>query len=184
MMAETNWSLQFNYNETDRLQIVEMPYTHTNGKELSMLVILPKGDNLTAVENSLDAKNLSVLRNGLHPEIVFISLPRYKIETQYKMDPFLKNMGMPAAFADADFSGMDGTKNLSINSIIHKAYVDVDEKGTKAAAATAISVGEYSAEGEYREPILFIADHPFLFIIQDEESGNILFMGRVMNPNA
>jgi serpin B len=185
MMVDANWSLQFNYNETDQLQIVEMPYTRSTGKELSMLVILPKGDNMTPVETSLDAQNFSKLRNALQPKLVFIWLPRYKITTQYQMDPILKSMGMPDAFTgNADFSGIDGTRNLHISTVIHKAYVDVDEKGTKAAAVTAISMVEHSGyHEETREPIIFNADHPFLFIIQDRENGNILFMGRVMNPN-
>ncbi|MDD1712662.1 MAG: serpin family protein, partial [Methanoregulaceae archaeon] len=145
-----------------------------------------KGDNLTAVEDSLDANNLSLLRKSLQPRLVFIYFPRFKMEPQYQMDSVLKNMGMPTAFTNkSDFSGMDGTRNLSISTIIHKAYVDVDEKGTRAAAATVVHMNkEQSGAAEYPEPVIFRADHPFLFIIQDKESGNIIFMGRVMNPNA
>lgn len=186
MMAETNYSLQFNYAATDRLQIVEMPYKNSTGRELSMLVILPKGNNLTAVEDTLDAKNFSVLRKSLQSKLVFIYLPKFKMETQYKMNSTLQNMGMPTAFSEhADFSGMDWTNNLSISEILHKTFIEVDEKGTKAAAVTFVrSDMEHSGYVEYPEPVIFLADHPFLFIIQDRETGNILFIGRVMNPNA
>ena len=185
MMAQTSESLKFNYTETDQLQMVEMPYNHGTGLELSMLVILPKGDNLSAVEHSLDTTFISGLRNGLQPQLVYIYLPKYRIETQYRMDPVLRDMGMPTAFSSqSDFSGMDGSRNLSISTVVHKAYIEVDEKGTKAAAATGVVMVLGQAYHEPENPILFRADHPFLFIIQDRESGNVLFMGRIMNPNA
>ena len=102
------------------------------------------------------------------------------------MDPVLKNRGLSTAFTqNADFSGMDGSGNLFIDTIIHKAFVNVDEKGTQAAAASANSMGgEQSGAAPPVEPIIFNADHPFIFVIQDKENGNILFIGRVMNPNA
>jgi serpin B len=88
-------------------------------------------------------------------------------------------MGMPSAFGNADFSGIDGTKNLVISDVIHQAFVKVDEKGTEAAAATAIVMKETSAMIQRNE---FIADHPFIFLIQDKETGNILFFGKMKNP--
>jgi len=185
MMAEENSHIYFNYYENDLLQIVEMPYLHDNGNALSMLVILPKGDNLTVVENSLDAKNLSGLRDSLKREHVYIYLPKYRIETQYDMNTVLEEMGMPTAFSPyADFSGMDGTRYLFISKIVHKAYIDVNEKGTEAAAATADVVELQSAPLTPPKIYSFVADHPFLFIIQERENGNIFFIGRVMNPNA
>ena len=186
MMAAKDSSHTFDYTETDRFQSVELPYTHISGKELSMIVILPKGDNLTAVENSLDAENFSSVRKSLNPRLVFVFLPKFRIDTQYNMDPVLKNRGLSTAFTqNADFSGMDGSGNLFIDTIIHKAFVNVDEKGTQAAAASANSMGgEQSGAAPPVEPIIFNADHPFIFVIQDKENGNILFIGRVMNPNA
>lgn len=205
MMTHEGKVNMFNYTETDRLQAVEMPYSYSSGRELSMLVILPKEEpdipadiaaghppgslrldafyyNLTAVEESLDGKKISELRAAMRPELVVISMPKFKFETQYEMTPVLENMGMPVAFTDeSDLSGMDGTRNLSIDTILHKAYVDVDEKGTTAAAATAVGFGLNQASGP--TVITFNANHPFIFIIQDRENGNILFIGRVMNPN-
>jgi serpin B len=92
-------------------------------------------------------------------------------------------MGMPTAFTDtADFSGMDGTKNLFISDVIHQAFVDVTEEGTEAAAATAVVI-KLAAAPANPEPVpVFRADHPFIFFIQDDETGSILFMGRVVNP--
>jgi serpin B len=185
MMAEQNSHLYFNYYENDLLQIVEMPYLYDNGKALSMLVILPKGNNMAVLENYLDAKNLSGLRDSLTREHVFIFLPKYRIETQYDMNPVLEEMGMPTAFSPyANFSGMDGTQHLFISKIVHKAYIDVNEKGTEAAAATADVVELQSAPMTPPKIYSFVADHPFLFIIQERENGTILFIGRVMNPNA
>jgi serpin B len=91
-------------------------------------------------------------------------------------------MGMPAAFSDkADFSGMDGTKSLSISDVVHKAYVDVNEEGTEAAAATAVVMRLTAVVDE--EPVpLFMADHPFIFLIEDTDAGNILFMGKLSDP--
>lgn len=96
----------------------------------------------------------------------------------------LRKMGISNAFRKgvADFSGMDGTKNLYISEVIHKAFVEIDEKGTEAAAATATFVGWGSVGSPEKIPV-FRADHPFIFIIQQKETGNILFMGRINNPN-
>jgi serpin B len=107
-------------------------------------------------------------------------MPKFEFDTKYFMKDTLSAMGMPTAFEwpGADFSGMDGSKNLYISSVIHQAYVKVDEKGTEAAAATAIIVGY----GSVAPRSVFRADHPFIFIIQERETGNILFLGRVVDP--
>ena len=96
------------------------------------------------------------------------------------MSETLKKMGMPTAFSSAaDFSGMDGTRSLAIQTVIHQAFVDVNKEGTEAAAATSVAVAETSA----KPPVpVFRADRPFLFMIQDIEHGNILFLGRVADP--
>jgi serpin B len=176
-----------NYYEDDRLQAVEMPFTMNFARRSSMLVILPRGNNLTAVEKSFDTKDLTALRASLRPAIVYIDIPRYRVETEYQMQSVLGDMGMPGAFSgDADFSGINGTRDLFISAIVHKAFVNVYETGAEAAAGTAEHL-ETASLYQTPEPHTiydFVADHPFIFIIQDEKTGNILFMGRVMNPNA
>jgi serpin B len=100
-----------------------------------------------------------------------------------QMKKILSTMGMPTAFGrKADFSGMTGTPELYIDEVYHKAFVKVDEKGTEAAAATAVVMMGRSAIRRPR-PIIFRADHPFLFLIRHEKTGAILFLGRVVNPS-
>jgi serpin B len=170
---------RFNYGESDNMQIIELPY---NGNDTSMIIILPK-ENLTSIEASLNLENLELWKSSMFNQKVNIFIPKFKFETKYMMKPMLIEMGMPEAFSDnADFSGMTGKKDLKISQVIHQAYVDVNEEGTEAAAATAV-VFEVTAinPGSIK---VFRADHPFIFIIQQKDSGNILFMGRVENPNA
>ncbi|NYT17940.1 MAG: serpin family protein, partial [Methanomicrobiales archaeon] len=151
-------------------------------KELSMLVILPKDDDLTAVEQSLDPGTLAELQQNLSARRVMVYFPKFTLETKYFLPDTLSAMGMPTAFSSAaDFSGMDGTRNLFIDDVIHQAFVEVNEEGTEAAAATAGVVSLCSGTMPGFIPV-FQADHPFIFLIQDNETGNILFMGRVMNP--
>lgn len=178
----------FNYAETDVLQILELPY---KGEKISMLIFLPKEDNLKALEDVLSAKNSSEWRSLLKREKTIITLPKFKFETKYFMAGDLKGMGMLAAFTpgidfggQADFSGMTGDQRLNINEVIHQAFVDVDEEGTEAAAATAIVMSTMAAAPTMQpEPIkIFTADHPFIFVIQDRDTGIILFVGRVSDP--
>jgi len=177
MMQLTGDDAEFNYGETDDIQILEMPY---DGEDLSMLVILPKENNLEAVEASLTNDKLSEWKNMLSEQRVDIYVPKFKFESKYFMVETLSNMGMPTAFTEAaDFSGMDGTQDLLIQNVIHQAFVEVNEEGTEAAAATAVVVGIKSVGP--RIPI-FRADHPFIFMIQEKGTGNILFMGRVADP--
>jgi len=165
---------EFNYGETEELQVLEMLY---DGEELSMLVILPKEDNLKSAEDLLSLKKLNELRNALTKQKVDVYIPKFKFETKYFMKETLMEMGMSSAFGGADFSGMNGTKNLFIDNVIHQAFVEVNEEGTEAAAATALVMKEAISE-----KIVFNADHPFIFMIQERETGNILFMGRVFDP--
>lgn len=177
MMQLTGDDAEFNYAETDNIQILEMPY---DGEDLSMLILLPKESNLEVVEESLTNGKLSEWKNMLSEQRVDIFVPKFKFETKYFMVETLSNMGMPTAFTEAaDFSGMDGTQKLLIQNVIHQAFVDMNEEGTEAAAATAVIVGIESVGP--RIP-LFRADHPFIFIIQEKNTGNILFLGRVADP--
>ncbi|MDD1675374.1 MAG: serpin family protein [Methanomicrobiales archaeon] len=184
MMQRTDPDATFNYAEADLFQALEMPYAHESGKQLSMLVILPKGNNLAAVESSLNTLDLSDLRDSLTLERVNVFFPKFRLDTTYNLPGTLAAMGMPTAFTDsADFSGMGGTSDLKISEVIHKAFIDVNEEGTEAAAATAI---EMRATGAISHPVpipVFKADHPFLFLIVDDETGSVLFIGRMINPN-
>jgi len=165
----------FNYSETDNLQILELDYER---KELSMIILLPKENNITIAESSLNYENLSKWMNNLYEIDINVEIPKFKFETKYSLNNLLMDMGIIEAFLPgfADFSGMDGTKNLFISKALHQAYVEVNEEGTEAAAATSI-IMELTAV-----PTSFIANHPFVFLIQHKETGAILFMGRVINP--
>jgi len=168
----------FNYTKTDELQILELPY---EGDKLSMLVLLPnEKDGLGTVEEVLTVENLSQWKDNLSSTETVVFLPKFTLETAYDLIPSLESLGMPTAFlkGEADFSGITELEKLFIAQAIHKAFVDVNEEGTEAAAVTAIGMIPTS-EPEYE---IFKADHPFIFIIQDNETDNILFLGRVINP--
>jgi serpin B len=183
MMERTDEDAVYPYAETGTVQLLKIPYEHGKGNELSMLILLPKNDDLAAAEKYLNPDNLSELQNSSASRRVMVYVPKFTLETKYTMRKTLSEMGMPTAFGDADFSGMDGTKILYIQEIIHQTYVDVNEEGTEAAAATAVVVwGKGAVPAESPVPV-FRVDHPFIFLIQDTTSGNILFMGRVENPN-
>jgi serine protease inhibitor len=165
---------KFNYYEDEKLQILELPYKGN----ISMLVLLP-ADNLNSI--ALTAEKLSLYKAKMkQTKLDAIYLPKFEFDTKYGMNENLKALGMPTAFdaSSADFSGMTGKKDLFIGFVVHQAYVKVDEKGTEAAAATAVGM-ELTSAGP-RDQIIFRADHPFIFMIQDK--GNILFMGRMNDP--
>jgi len=180
MMYLNSKEAEFNYAETDNLQILELPYM---GEDLSMLILLPKKNNLTIVENSLSIKKISEWQGLLRKEKINLSLPKFKFEKEYSLKDALVEMGMTSAFthSKADFSGMTGRKDLYIDKILHKAFVEVNEEGTEAAAATAVLMVQGLASGQNTIKV-FKADHPFIFIIQETKSGNILFAGRVNDP--
>jgi serpin B len=183
MMRRTDKDAKYWYAETDTLQVLGMPYAHKDGKELSMLILLPRDENLPAAEQSLTAQGVSELQQALAYKRVMVYFPKFRLETDYRLSDALKEMGMPTAFSgSADFSGMDGKGDLFIDDVFHKAFVDVNEEGTEAAAATAVSM-TLSYEMSFEPIPVFKADHPFIFLIQDDDTGNILFMGRVVNPN-
>ena len=168
----------FNYADLESLQILELPY---KGKEVSMLILLPK-KGVKDLESSLSLTKLNKWKSKMAPaHLDGIYIPRFKFRTDYRLNGNLKEMGMTTAFSPrADFSGMTGGRDLMIDFVIHKAYIDVDEEGTEAAAATAVGMREISALPSK----IFRADHPFIFLIQDRKTGNILFLGKVVDPTA
>ncbi|RJQ29427.1 serpin family protein [Candidatus Parcubacteria bacterium] len=171
---------RFDYAENDNLQILSMPY---KGDRLSMLVLLPK-NNLGALEGSLTLDELSSWQEGMRNQQVYVYIPKFKLETEYDLSPQMKELGVELAF-DPDYADLSGIadvtpNNLYIGFATHKAFVDVNEEGTEAAAATAIGIEETSAP---IDPTVFRADHPFVFLIQDNETGLVLFMGRVSDPS-
>jgi serpin B len=181
MMRHTSHKWTFDYAETEDLQILELPYS---GDDISMLIILPKAD-LGSIESSLSIRQLSQWRESLTEQRVNIFIPRFKFDTKMLMKKTLSEMGMPIAFSNyADFTGMEESRrDLKIDEVIHQAFVDVNEEGTEAAAATAVVMGLIPTMMSAGPRIpTFIADHPFIFIIQQKETGNILFMGRVSDP--
>lgn len=179
MMYYYDDEVSFNYAETDDMQVLELPY---KGEELSMLIFLPKENDITQLETSFNIKKLNEMKSKLNKEDVIIYLPKFTFKTKYSLPETLTSLGMKNAFVSdtADFSGMDGTKNLFISDVIHQAFVEVNEEGTEAAAATAI-IMEFKSAG-LKKPKIFKADHPFIFVIQEKETGLILFMGKVAEP--
>jgi len=183
MMQRTDEDAVYNYADTDSVQMLEMPYAYGNGKELYMVVILPEKNNLTPAGTGLDPQQLSHLQNLSTPRRVMVYFPKFKIETEYRLPATLASMGMPTAFTvSADFSGTDGAKDLFISDVIHKAYIDVNEEGTEAAAATGVIFWKTAVRNDSPIPV-FKADHPFVILIRDKETGTILFIGQVTNPN-
>jgi serpin B len=172
------------YFHGPNFQALELPYLHN---ELSMIVLLPDSpDELPALEKSLTAANLDKWISSLsYEETIVVTFPRFKINQQFELSSALEALGMKRAFqaGAADFSAITGDKSFSISAAIHKAYIDVDEQGTEAAAATAVMmVGAAMRQGPPPPPIVFRADHPFLFLIRDNGSGAILFIGRLTDP--
>ncbi|HIJ64310.1 MAG TPA: serpin family protein [Candidatus Hydrogenedentes bacterium] len=171
---------QFGYFENEDMQALELPY---EGEALAMVVLLPRRrDGLRALEQSLTAEAFERWVNGLGRTEVIVSLPKFKMTSEFSLKDTLTSMGMPLAFGmRADFSGMTGNTELFISAVIHKAYVDVNEEGTEAAAATGV-VMQLKSVAVQPQPKVFRADHPFVFVIRDNRTGSIVFAGRLADP--
>ena len=175
MMTQTH---SFGYASGDGYQAIELPY---NGSKLSMVILLPDSGKFEAFEDQLNASFASRIISDLGFCEVDLTLPKFKYEYECSLADTLAAMGMTIAFSgDADFSGMAGNRDLAISDVLHKAYVSVDEAGTEAAAATAVVIGLTAMPGETAQ---MTVDRPFIFLIRDIDTGTILFIGRVMNPN-
>jgi len=175
MMRQTK---SFGYYEANDYQAVELPY---DGRELSMVILLPKLSQFEAFESSLDAQHIDTIIKNMKSRRVALTMPKFEFDSSFRLAQTLAAMGMPIAFrTDADFSGITGNRELFIADVIHKAFVSVDEAGTEAAAATAVIMPTAMPP---EESIEFNVDRPFIFLIRDIETGAILFVGRVVNPS-
>ncbi len=169
----------FKYAETSNAQALELPYS---GNELAMTVLLPEPDaSLAELEAAIQADGIQSILEALSPTKVDVSIPRFKFEAELSLSEYLQQLGMTDAFDDniADFSGISDTF-LYITHVLHKAFIEVNEEGTEAAAATAVVVGTKSIRLEL--PEIFVADRPFIFLIRDLRTGSILFLGRMADP--
>jgi serpin B len=171
----------FRYTEQDGLQILELPYV---GYDLSMVVLLPKErDGLPQMENRLSYDHIAKWLQALLYRTVDVRLPKFSTDSRFPLKPTLSAMGMSDAFSEsrADFSGMTPKRPLFIDAVEHAALIEVDEKGTVAAAATSVSFG--CGVDNHASPATFHADHPFIFLIRDNHTGTILFLGRIIDPS-
>ena len=171
MMTQEN---EFGYYADKDLQVLEMSYV---GDRISMVAVLPaKVDGINELEETFSSAKLNHRIAGLQKTRLQVWFPKFKMTSEFDLGDALETLGMKDAFSPtlADFSGMDGTRNLYISAVIHKAFVEVNEEG----AATAIGIKATA----FAPPPQFVADHPFLFFIRDRKTGSILFMGRVASP--
>ncbi|NHB69421.1 serpin family protein [Perlabentimonas gracilis] len=169
---------KFNVYQGDGISLLELPY---QGNDFSMLVLLPNEDrSIGEIERGLSVDNLNEYISKLSEKEVQLMFPKFKFDAEYQLKPVLSDMGMPIAFSNAaNLSRMSRSNDLKIDEVFHKAFVEVSEEGTEAAAATAVVIVLKSIT----MPVEFFANRPFIFIIRENKDGNILFMGRVTNPN-
>jgi serpin B len=174
MMKQTG---SFAYAEADNYQAVELPY---DGNQLSMVILLAREGQFGAFEKSLDWTTVKDIIGELQNRQVALTMPKFEFESSFGLKKTLTDLGMGVAFtSDADFSGMDGKRDLFIQDVIHKAFVSVDENGTEAAAATAVIVGLTAMPAE---PVEVRIDRPFQLLIRDIQTGSVIFVGRVLEP--
>jgi serine protease inhibitor len=165
------------YANADACQAVDIPYY---GDKLSMLVIMPDAGTFDSFLSSLTPTVLSDITNNLEAKEINLALPKFTFSRDVGMGSLLRSLGMTDAFDPivADFSGIDGGRDLSISDVFHKAFISVDEHGTEAAAATAVVIGGTSI------PVADVSltiDHPFVFFIRERQTGLILFLGKVVS---
>jgi serpin B len=172
---------RFRQFDDGTMQALELPY---KGNSLAMVLFLPRAqDGLSQLESSLTAAKIEGWLSKFSSHRVDVSLPKFKLTAECELSNALSELGMPVAFKPgaADFSGITGTRELAISAVVHKAFVEVEEKGTEAAAATGVVVSARAAVVA-QQPVIFRADHPFFFLIRDTDTGTILFVGRLVRP--
>lgn len=174
MMSQSE---SFSYAEGDGWQALELPY---RGRNAGMVILLPEEGSLEEFEAGLDVAQVQQILGAMSRTSVEVTIPKFEYEAFFDLSQTLQEMGMVKAFNDVDFSGMVESGGLFISSVLHKAFVSVDEEGTEAAAATAVIMVEGAMMEDEDE--VFTADHPFLFLIVDHDTDSVLFVGRVSNP--
>lgn len=168
------------YLRGDGYQVVQLPYA---GQRLGMVIVLPDGP-LAPVESRLGRDGLARLLAGLAPRQVTLALPRFRVTSQFSLTPALAALGMPLAFTSrADFTGITTAEPVHISDVVHQAYLDVDEQGTEAAAATAVVIRAAARVMMPDPPVEMTVDRPFVFGITELASGRPLFLGRVTDPS-
>lgn len=173
-MMSSGPGFTFLCTEGNSYKAVKIPYLGN----VSMNVILPDEGHFGEVEKSLDAEFVKKVIENFKEQLVTLEMPKFGFESKFDLSNVLKEMGMPVAFTSgANFSGMTPNTPIWIDQVLHKAYISVDERGTEAAAATSV------------EMVMGIGpniklNRPFIFLIRDDETGAILFVGRVLNPAA
>jgi serpin B len=168
---------RFYYTETEDVQLLELPY---DGEDISMMIFLPKNNDIISLIDIIDIEMFSIWTASMIEKKVDIYLPKFEIETKYSLKENLMNLGMKIPFTEnADFSLITGGKDLFISNVVHKAFIDVNEEGTEAAAATGVMM-ELTANGDSN--IVFDCDHPFLYIIYHKQTDTILFLGCFTKP--
>jgi len=172
-------TLHLKYYTDELLSAVEIPY---EDGEASMIVLLPNDASVNLSE-FVNNQYFRKIYSGLKNEKVELHLPKFKLESDYELKKYLKEMGLSRIFnSSADFSGITGKKEIHISNVIHKAVIEVNESGTEASAATAVITTRSANVGKGIRPILFKADHPFIFLIREKSTGTILFMGNLAKP--
>jgi serpin B len=170
----------YRYAEAPGVQILELPYR----KHSALVVVLPRDrGGLGDLEKSLTTEGIDQWLGKMKTTEVDLWLPRFKVTASTKLNERLSQLGMSLAFSDdADFSGISNKEGLKISDVVHKAYVDINEEGTEAAASTAVMITPAMARMDPHPPVVFRADHPFIFMIRDQDTASILFLGRLTDP--
>ncbi len=178
MMYQKPMKRNFTYVENMKCKLLELPY---KGNHLSMVLLLPdETEGLPKIEANLDVDVLNKMMSAMKEVKVRVSIPKFKFTQSFNLHETLSQMGIEDLFigGKADLSGINGGRDLSVSKVIHKAFIEVNEEGSEAAAATAVTLMKRSLDMSPE----FIADHPFLFLIRDNSSGAILFLGRLNKP--
>lgn len=172
----------FRYSECEDVQYIELPYIYNL---TSMVIVLPKNkDGITHLEKTMTFSKFASLKKKAQTTLVQLYLPKFKFDSSFLLNDSLQKMGLKSAFSSgANFSKMTALNDLFISKAIHKTYIEVNEDGTEAAAATAITMARGAPAPSCSKPFIFKADHPFMFFIVHNESGAILFMGKILKPS-